>query len=68
MNNNIHRESRLFYRTEVHTDPWPENFKLATIYVRPQVYNGINSPEDALKQGTAFSELYSPFEGKGGVR
>ena len=45
-----------------------ENFKLATIYVKPQVYNGVNSPADAFKQGTAFVELYSPFEGKGGQR
>ena len=45
-----------------------ENFKLATIYVKPQVYKGISSPADALKQGTAFVELYSPFVGKGGQR
>ena len=45
-----------------------ENFKLATIYVKPQVYNGISSPADALKHGTAFAELYSPFVGKGGQR
>ena len=36
---------------------------LATIYVRPQVYKGINSPAEALKQGTAFAELYRPFKG-----
>ena len=34
---------------------------LATIYVRPQVYKGVNTPSEALKQGTAFSELYRPF-------
>ena len=46
-----------------------ENFKLATIYVKPQIYNGINSPADALKQGTAFTELYRPFVEKlGGQR
>ena len=45
-----------------------ENLKLATIYVKPQVYKGISSPADALKQGTAFVELYSPFVGKGGQR
>ena len=45
-----------------------ENFKLATIYVKPQFYKGISSPADALKQGTAFVELYSPFIGKGGQR
>ena len=44
------------------------NFKLATIYVKPQVYNGVSAPLDALKQGTAFVELYSPYVGKGGVR
>lgn len=44
------------------------NLKLATIYVKPQIYNGINSPSDALKQGTAFPELYRPFiEKTGGV-
>ena len=45
-----------------------ENFKLATIYVKPQVYNGISSPADALKQGTAFKELYRPFVEKLGGR
>ena len=42
--------------------------KLATIYVKPQTYNGVSSPLTALKQGTAFPELYSPYVGKGGVR
>ena len=42
--------------------------KLATIYVKPQVYNGVSSPLSALKQGTAFVELYSPYVGKGGIR
>jgi len=46
--------------------PRYKNLKLATIYVKPQVYNGINSPAEALKQGTAFSELYRPFMSKGG--
>ena len=46
-----------------------KNFRLATIYVKPQLYKGINSPADALKQGTAFSELYRPFvEKPGGVK
>ena len=45
-----------------------DGFKLATIYVKPQVYNGINTPCDALKQGTAFVELYRPFVGMGGQR
>ena len=45
-----------------------ENFKLATIYVKPQVYNGVSSPAQAFKQGTAFEELYKPFVGKGGQR
>lgn len=43
--------------------------KLATIYVLPQVYKGINTPAEALKQGTAFKELYRPFiEKMGGIR
>ena len=45
----------------------PERVKselpLATIYVKPQVYKGISSPANALKQGTAFAELYRPFKG-----
>ena len=57
-----------FYRHADHGCARCENFKLATIYVKPQIYNGINSPADALKQGTAFRELYSPFVGKGGQR
>ena len=43
-----------------------KDLKLATIYVKPQPYNGINSPADALKQGTAFPELYRPFVEKMG--
>jgi len=50
------------------TDQRFKNFKLATIYIKPQAYNGISSPADTLKQGTAFVELYSPFVGKGGQR
>lgn len=68
MNNNLHQNSvnrsdtQLSYRSD------NQVLKLATIYIKPQVYNGINSFSDALKQGTAFNELYSPFEGRGGVR
>ena len=54
-----------FYRNN---DGHNKGYKLATIYVKPQVYNGITSPINALKQGTAFAELYSPFSGKGGIR
>jgi len=43
-----------------------DNLKLATIYVKPQEYKGINSHTEALKQGTAFSELYRPFVEKSG--
>jgi len=35
---------------------------LATIFIRPQVYKGVCSPNDALRQGTAFVELYRPFK------
>ena len=55
------------YRNDAECDIG-KNLKLATIYVKPQKYNGINSPADALKQGTAFPELYRPFvEKTGGV-
>ena len=40
--------------------------KLATIYVEPQLYRGVSTPEETLRQGTAFSELYRPFLGGGG--
>ena len=40
-----------------------ETLPLATIFVRPQVYNGVSSKEQALAQGTAFSELARPFTG-----
>jgi hypothetical protein len=57
------------YRHAEHSDGKFENFKLATIYVKPQIYKGISSPADALKQGTAFAELYRPFVEKlGGHR
>ena len=56
------------YRPDTHGYARGENFKLATIYVKPQVYHGISSPADAFKQGTAFKELYRPFVGKGGQR
>lgn len=41
--------------------PIYSNLKLATIYVRPQIYEGIVTPEVALAQGTAFKSLYRPF-------
>jgi len=56
------------YRHSIDKSTKWDGFKLATIYVKPQVYNGVCSPADALKQGTAFVELYSPFVGKGGQR
>ena len=41
---------------------------LATIFVRPQVYKGVSSREQALAQGTAFPELVRPFTGNiGGI-
>ena len=47
------------------TTPAPKvpanNLPLATIYVRPQTYNGVNSPAETMRQGTAFVELYRPF-------
>ena len=45
-----------------------QKMKLATIYVKPQVYQGVSAPLDTLQQGTAFVELYSPYVGKGEVR
>ena len=68
--NYVNREyaSPMIYRNDQHEHPKFENLKLATIYVKPQIYNGISSPADALRQGTAFAELYSPFVGKGGQR
>lgn len=64
------RESvnRSTYRHADHGYERCGNLKLATIYVKAQVYNGINSPADAFQQGTAFKELYRPFVGKGGQR
>jgi len=52
------------YETPLHSRH--QDLKLATIYVRPQIYKGINSISDTLKQGTAFSELYRPFIDKSG--
>ena len=60
-------QPRFARQTDLHDSKF-EQFKLATIYVKPQVYNGISSPADALRQGTAFKELYRPFIGKGGQR
>ena len=45
-----------------------KNLPYAVAYVRTQVFNGINSPAEALKQGTAFSELYRPYSPKKGGR
>jgi len=38
--------------------------RLATAYVPFQKLCTIFSPIEALKRGTAFPELYSPYEGK----
>ena len=43
-----------------------EKLPLAVAYVRTQTFNGINTPADALRQGTAFSELYRPYSPKKG--
>ena len=38
--------------------------RLAAAYVPNQNFCTIFSPLDALKKGTAFPELYSPYEGE----
>lgn len=41
------------------------NVRLAAAYVPYQCFCTVLSPLEALKKGTAFPELYSPYEGKG---
>ncbi|MHC1684499.1 MAG: spore coat associated protein CotJA [Clostridiaceae bacterium] len=41
-----------------------KNVRLAAAYVPYQQMCTLLSPLDALKHGTAFPELYSPYEGK----
>lgn len=45
---------------------------LAMAFVNIQTFRGINTPEEALRQGTAFPELYRPYtprsDMKGGHR
>lgn len=45
--------------------PWT-NQPLARIYVRPQTYTAATSAEETLRMGTAFPELYRPFNPGGG--
>lgn len=40
------------------------NVRLAAAYVPYQQLCNLLSPMEALKHGTAFPELYSPYEGK----
>lgn len=42
--------------------PWT-NQPLARIYVRPQQYTAATSPEETLRMGTTFPELFRPARG-----
>jgi len=42
--------------------PWT-NQPLARIYVRPQQYTAATSPEETLRMGTTFPELFRPVGG-----
>jgi len=53
------------YQSTRHHSTMEKELPLATIFVRPQVYRGVSAPNEALKQGTAFSELYRPFVKRG---
>lgn len=44
--------------------PFANSFKLATIYVPYQTLNILIEPQKALKKGTIFKELYSPYDKK----
>lgn len=41
-----------------------KNVRLAAAYVPYQILCTLFSPLEALKNGTAFPELYSPYEGE----
>jgi hypothetical protein len=41
-----------------------ENIRLATAYVPYQKLCTLFSPIEALKRGTAFPELFSPYDGQ----
>ena len=40
-----------------------ESLQLAQAYVPPQPLDGIFTPEEALRRGTAFPNLYQPYHG-----
>jgi len=41
-----------------------DDMELAQAYVRPQPLEGIFTPEEGLKNGTAFPNLYKPYKGR----
>jgi|GEM_PF-1789426 len=41
-----------------------DDMELAQAYVRPQPLEGIYTPEEGLRNGTAFPNLYQPYKGR----
>jgi hypothetical protein len=39
-----------------------KKMKYACAYVLPQVYENLYSPDEAIKVGTIFKDLYRPYE------
>lgn len=52
------------YKTCIPQEKVIENVRLAAAYVPYQCLCELFSPMEALKKGTAFPELYSPYDAK----
>lgn len=50
---------------EIATMPQEYHMELAQAYVRPQPLENIFSPEEGLRNGTAFPNLWQPYKGRG---
>lgn len=55
-------------RPAPHIDPPHEPMVLGMAYVRPQKWEDLYEPEDALQCGTIFRKLNYPFMGRGGSK
>ena len=57
-------ENKTSSQSQSNAPDFPDFMELAQAYVRPQPLEGVFSPEEGLKHGTAFPNLSQPYKGR----
>jgi len=60
----LHEDVAVDVQPPMMPEPRNTEWELAQAYVRPQPLEGIFSPEEGLRHGTAFPNLSQPYRGR----